>query len=546
MKLTKKKIKCNVFENLCSDLGLSHYDLCEYPPKGNDVEITLEKLPPALLMKMSNAHTIDTTLRHEAMKVLNTFKFTPEIFDQQVSSLEELEVALHLIFNVEKPLLKIQLGKHKYPIKIARLSLQHSFFGSYVWMTASYCVCDFSSERRWSIRRDHLVDPITNKYRTLREVLSNLKIFEFTEEDAAAYDKKVSKANTLFNKVGTVIDVHGLVLIQDSSFWGSGLLEMQLGNHGRSCQGIIENVAETQNTDDEDDRADSAEWPFVRVFSLDLKSYVYVDVDDFTEHEFNREMRNKLVLPEEMKQVLYSVFDANETFKDIFSDRNGGMVILTNGPSGVGKTLTAEVFAEYAGRPLYVMEMGELGTNLDSVEENLQKIFHRAGRWNAVLLFDEADIFMAKRVETDLERSAIVGVFLRLLDRYQGMFFLTTNRAEVIDPAFQSRVTLALEYPSLTHTTRAKIWGHMLEAAGFDCDPSVIDAVSEAHDINGRQIRNQVRLLRVLFPKEKVLSRDMFEKSLKYVARAYFADKPAAEPQHSKGNGKLKQNEFVS
>jgi hypothetical protein len=158
--------------------------------------------------------------------------------------------------------------------------------------------------------------------------------------------------------------------------------------------------------------------------------------------------------------------------------------------------------------------MGELGTNLASVEESLQRVFTRAARWNAVLLFDEADVFLAGRSEADLERSAIVGVFLRLLDRYEGMFFLTTNRATVIDQAFKSRITLKLDYPELDRHARSKVWSAMLAAAGF----TVSGDMGPVYDcpIDGRQIRNQVRLLKIVHEGQEITAQDVMD-ALQYV-----------------------------
>ena len=95
-----------------------------------------------------------------------------------------------------------------------------------------------------------------------------------------------------------------------------------------------------------------------------------------------------------------------------------------------------------------MLELGELGTTASELEQNLQRVFTRVARWNAVLQFDECEIFLTQRGE-DLERSAIVGIFLRLLDYYQGILFLTTNRPDVLDHAVRSRVMLKLEYPDL-------------------------------------------------------------------------------------------------
>lgn len=520
MKLNKVTIKREQFVNVCNDLDLDVYDLAGSDVfDKKDVEITLERMPGTVLQALITQPGISRAVKSLANKVFSQIAFSRDLFDQTISSLEELEVALRRINLQETPVIKLLISKRYYPVRPNYVGLQHGFFGSNIYMTCPFCICDEGDDKRIAIYPDQITD-MNSKFKTLREILKSVKIEEFTEADNIAHRARMLKTTQLGKKVGTVIDVSSSVLVQDKSFWGSGWLEVQLGSHGRSCQGIIDDRAEMQNPDD-DSGNDSGRLPFVRMFSLDLKAYVYVDVDDFEPHVFDKTMREKLVLPQDMTSVLYSVFDSGEVFTDIFSDRSGGMVILTNGPSGVGKTLTAEVFAEYAGRPLYVMEMGELGTNLAAVEQSLQRIFHRASRWNAVLLFDEADIFMAKRSETDLERSAIVGVFLRLLDRYHGMFFLTTNRAEVIDPAFCSRVTLALNYPALGASSREKIWTQMLTAAGFKCDPKTIATLAEKFDINGRQIRNQVRLLRVLYPKEKALKLENFERSLQYVANSY-------------------------
>lgn len=41
-----------------------------------------------------------------------------------------------------------------------------------------------------------------------------------------------------------------------------------------------------------------------------------------------------------------------------------------------------------------------------------------------------------------------------LVEYYKGIFIMTTNRAEAIDCAFQSRIHLALHYPGLSVEAR--------------------------------------------------------------------------------------------
>jgi SpoVK/Ycf46/Vps4 family AAA+-type ATPase len=223
-------------------------------------------------------------------------------------------------------------------------------------------------------------------------------------------------------------------------------------------------------------------------------------VDDVVPYEFDTGAMAKLRLPEQMLSVLTRVFSTPVAglFGDLIKGKHGGVVVLACGKPGVGKTLTAEVYAEQTQRPLYVLELGELGTSVADVETNLQRVFTRVARWNAVLQFDECEIFLSKRGE-DLERSAIVGSFLRLLDYYQGILFLTTNRWDVLDHAVLSRVMLKLHYPDLDRPARAAIWRTMLDAAGLTLAEGSVEELAEA-DINGRQIRNLTRLAKILHP----------------------------------------------
>ena len=58
--------------------------------------------------------------------------------------------------------------------------------------------------------------------------------------------------------------------------------------------------------------------------------------------------------------------------------------------------------------------------------------------WDVVLLLDEAEVFLQKRSPTDVKRNALVSIFLRQLEYYQGILVLTTNLIEQCDPAFES------------------------------------------------------------------------------------------------------------
>ena len=70
-----------------------------------------------------------------------------------------------------------------------------------------------------------------------------------------------------------------------------------------------------------------------------------------------------------------------------------------------------------------VVSAADLGTTANSVERELQWTFTHAARWGAIVLIDEADVFLEARSLHDLERNALVAVFLRQLEYALSSFF---------------------------------------------------------------------------------------------------------------------------
>jgi hypothetical protein len=64
--------------------------------------------------------------------------------------------------------------------------------------------------------------------------------------------------------------------------------------------------------------------------------------------------------------------------------------------------------AEDMRAPLYTMSAGELGLTAPEVESKLANIFDLVTKWSAVLLLDEADVFLEQRNTHDLERNKLV------------------------------------------------------------------------------------------------------------------------------------------
>jgi hypothetical protein len=339
---------------------------------------------------------------------------------------------------------------------------------------------------------------------TVVDVLNQLGLRRL-QTPPAEFNLKLLRAERTARESGRVVLVSGPVIPSGDLCW-RGPEARPLALPGQPRKAVVEpelEVAQEQRSylaPYGHHRQAVSRLPFVRVFCLDTKGYGYADVDDLAPYEFDHEAMNKLHLPPDFLAVLTRVFatPVEGLFGDVIRDKNGGIVVLACGKPGVGKTLTAEVYAEETQRPLYVLEVGDLGTSVAHMELNLQRVFRRVAHWGAVLQFDEAEIFLAER-GNDLERSAIVGVFLRLLDSYPGILFLTTNRGEVLDQAVRSRVMLTLEYPDLDQATRAAIWRTMLCSAGMTLTAGTVEELAEA-PVNGRQIRNLTRLAKILYP----------------------------------------------
>lgn len=115
-----------------------------------------------------------------------------------------------------------------------------------------------------------------------------------------------------------------------------------------------------------------------------------------------------------------------------------------------------EAIAEYTEKPLYAINIGEF-SKAQRIVSHLETVFELSRRWDAVLLIDEADVVLEARSYEDLERNAIVSgelcdgsivliigiahllmivwglVFLRMLEYYRGILFMTTNRLGTMD-----------------------------------------------------------------------------------------------------------------
>ncbi|EEY20812.1 conserved hypothetical protein [Verticillium alfalfae VaMs.102] len=215
------------------------------------------------------------------------------------------------------------------------------------------------------------------------------------------------------------------------------------------------------------------------------RSYYYVmnlNVENFFPVNWNKKAFERLVLDPKTKEMIYALVDVQssaEKMDDIIKGKGNGLIVLLHGSPGTGKTLTAESVAEIAEKPLYRVTCGDIGTDAKEVEDYLQTVLHLGKIWDCV--------------------------FLRVLEYYEGILMLTSNRVGTFDEAFKSRIQVAIHYDNLSKKARKAIWRNFFDMIEDSPHEDVnmpelerrLDELS-AEEMNGRQIRNALRTARQL------------------------------------------------
>lgn len=268
--------------------------------------------------------------------------------------------------------------------------------------------------------------------------------------------------------------------------------------------------------------------PEVDGFDLKEKIWKSFEVDRIHDIEWNTKPFESLVLPEGYKDLILAFVESQikdkVAFDDVINGKGGGLVALLAGDPGVGKTLTAESVAEKIQAPLFKMELGDyheddrdndaVPVRYDDRNRSLSPrprdpersmsfttAFELAARWGAVLLIDECDMYLEKRSDASTKRNRMVSRFLKELEYYPSLLFLTTNRERSLDPAIYSRVHLNINYPALDEPSRLKIWQTFLEKNNSTMSKSEFECLSSIN-VNGRRIRNIVKTAGIVAKKD--------------------------------------------
>lgn len=300
--------------------------------------------------------------------------------------------------------------------------------------------------------------------------------------------------------------------------------------------------------------------PYTHGFSLILKQWYRFSVDSLSETNWDKSALDSVIIDEHRKDVLKALVLAHEFPSgavDLFTQKGKGLVVLLYGSPGTGKTMTAGKQRGLIGLATNYLKYG---TNADRITGRggrkapdkgnygrtepaqsailfrvvLQWLLKLATTWQAVVLLDEADIFLDGRSNDRgkaSDHNALVAVLLKHLEYFGGIIFLTSNLVRVFDTAMKSRIHIALEYHPPDLDMMRRIWSSAVPAVPetereLDTDEDLDKFL--ANRLNGREIANAVYTSRTLARYEKTKLRSehiikvleakrMFEKSFRQI-----------------------------
>jgi ATPase family associated with various cellular activities (AAA) len=187
---------------------------------------------------------------------------------------------------------------------------------------------------------------------------------------------------------------------------------------------------------------------------------------------------NDLVLPEVERRTLERIGHQVEQRLRVYQDwgfaermqRGLGISALFCGPSGVGKTMAAEVLARELRLVLYRIDLASVVSKyIGETEKNLRALFDAAEESPALLLFDEADALFGRRSEVkdahDRYANIEVAYLLQRMEAYRGLTILATNMRAAMDQAFLRRLRFTLTFPFPGPEQRREIWSRAFPQA---------------------------------------------------------------------------------
>ena len=217
------------------------------------------------------------------------------------------------------------------------------------------------------------------------------------------------------------------------------------------------------------------------------------------------------------------------------ANQNPGLRALFVGASGTGKTLAASYIASQIGAPLFRVDLGSvINKYIGESEKNLGRLLDYAAATDTILLFDEAESVFGNRTDarSSNERFAnnLTNYLLSRIETHPGIVILTSNHRDRIDPAFNRRIEIIIDFPQPGFNERLALWGSHMGQRSPDDD--FLKALASHCDLSGGQIRNAVLSAAANSPDSEVLSKTEIIKAISREYQKLGKSLPAALQSH--------------
>lgn len=180
---------------------------------------------------------------------------------------------------------------------------------------------------------------------------------------------------------------------------------------------------------------------------------------------------------------------------------SGNRAVILNfyGKAGIGKSMTAEAVAKALNKKVYHINYSELESKyVGEIPKNIRRAFECATRDDAVLIFDEADSFLGKRL-LSVTQSADYGVnitrsvLLMELEKFSGVVVFTTNLISNYDEAFKRRILLSVYFDMPDEKARLQIWKlHLSDKMPLADDVTAESLAGRYDKVSGADIKDMV------------------------------------------------------
>ncbi|KAL8911978.1 MAG: hypothetical protein Q9171_002954 [Xanthocarpia ochracea] len=237
---------------------------------------------------------------------------------------------------------------------------------------------------------------------------------------------------------------------------------------------------------------------YVRGYSLRNKLWLDFFVDDVKDINWKESAWDDVVLEKEQKDLVFSLAEGHRLAHEGL--RTKGINILICGPGGVGKTFAVESIAESLRAPLFYLTSADvdLDPRCPDLESPFTDLLEMCGRWNAILLFDEANGRLDGDRLDKVEGSEY-SMLLRAVESHSAAVFVTCNSAaeNCMEDRLLRRFHVTLYLHELTTGMRQTIWQKCLEAHK-DIKVFVDHTTLAEWPLNGREIANAVTAAKTL------------------------------------------------